>query len=198
MKIDLHVHCRERSACSRASENDLIQHAISIGLDAIAFTDHDCLVSPTHLAELNQRFAPFQIFGGIEITLPEEHVLVFGVQDPALESQAWNYSDLWHFVRQKSGLMALAHPFRFQNYIGAAIDQYPPDAIEIHSLNTDPRHETRIRSIAENLDLRLLSNSDAHITSPLGRFYNQLPGRPQDDQQLIAELKNPFQHVRFL
>ncbi len=192
MKIDLHVHCSERSGCSRASENDLVQRAIATGLDAIAFTDHDRLVPAFHLAELNQRFAPFRIFGGIEITLPEEHILVFGIQDPLLESRSWNYTDLWHFVREKSGFMVLAHPFRFQPYIGAEIDLYPPDAIEIHSLNTAPRHELRIRTIAENLGLRLMSNSDAHTASSLGLYYTQFPGQPQDDRQLLESLRLPL------
>lgn len=193
MKIDLHVHCRERSACSVASENDLIQRAIFAGLDAIAFTDHDRLVPAAHLAELNQRFAPFRIFGGIEITLSQEHILVFGVQDLALEKRNWNYSDLWQFVRQQGGFMVLAHPFRFQNYIGATIDCFPPDAIEVHSLNTAARHETRIRTIAEQLGLRLLSNSDSHTIAALGQFFNQVSGDPQTDWQMLTALKeNPF------
>ena len=190
MKIDLHVHCRKRSVCSVAGENDLIQQAINTGLDSIAFTDHDRLVPAAHLAELNQRFAPFRIFGGIEITLSEEHILVYGIQDLALQSRAWNYADLWHFARQKGGVMVLAHPFRFQNYIGAAIDRYPPDAIEIHSHNTSIRYEGRIRTIAEQLGIRLLSNSDAHAAASLGHYFNQVEVSPANDLQLVQILKN--------
>ncbi len=190
MKIDLHVHCCERSPCSVASEIGLIQRAISAGLDAITFTDHDRLVPAAHLAELNQRFSPFCIFGGIEITLPEEHILVFGVQDPVLESRNWDYEALWRFVHQKGGFMILAHPFRFQGYIGAPIDPFPPDGIEIHSLNTSPRHEGRIRSIGEQLGLRLFSNSDAHVVSMIGRYYNQIEAVPASSLPLALALKN--------
>ncbi len=189
MKIDLHVHCMERSPCSVSSELALIQSATSAGLDAIAFTDHDCLVPAAHLEELNRQFSPFCIFGGIEITLLEEHILVFGVQDRALERRGWNYEDLWRFVHERGGYMVLAHPFRFQGYIGAPIDRFPPDGIEVHSLNTAPRHENRIRSIAGELGVRLLSDSDAHNAVSLGRYYNQLETLPASDQQLIAALR---------
>ncbi len=189
MKIDLHVHCMERSPCSVSSELALIQSATSAGLDAIAFTDHDRLVPAAHLEELNRQFSPFCIFGGIEITLLEEHILVFGVQDRALERRGWNYEDLWRFVHERGGYMVLAHPFRFQGYIGAPIDRFPPDGIEVHSLNTAPRHENRIRSIAGELGVRLLSDSDAHNAVSLGRYYNQLETLPASDQQLIAALR---------
>ncbi len=190
MKIDLHVHCRERSPCSVSSELGLIQHAVSAGLDAIAFTDHDRLVPPARLEELNQQFFPFRIFGGIEVTLLEEHILVFGVQDKALESRAWNYEALWHFVRQNDGFMILAHPFRFQGYIGAPIDRFPPDGIEVHSLNTSRRHEKRICGIAEDLGLRLFSDSDSHAEASIGRYYMQIGVLPANDQQLVLALKN--------
>ncbi len=190
MKIDLHVHCRERSPCSVASEIELIQRAIFAGLDAIAFTDHDRLVPAVHLAALNQRFSPFRIVGGIEITLPEEHILVFGVQDAALTCRSWDYEALWRFVRQKDGFMVLAHPFRFQGYIAAPIDRFPPDAIEIHSLNTSLRHEGQIRHIAEELGLRLLSDSDAHAAASIGEHYNLIETAGDNDFQLVQALKS--------
>ncbi len=189
MKIDLHVHCLERSPCSVASEMLLVQRAISAGLDVMAFTDHDRLVPAAHLEELNRQFSPFRIFGGIEVTLPEEHILVFGVQERDLERRTWNYEALWRFIRQKDGFMVLAHPFRFQGYIGAPIDRFPPDGIEVHSLNTAPRHENRIRGIAGDLGLRLFSDSDAHNAVSMGRYYNQLETFPANDLQLVAALR---------
>ena len=67
MNIDLHVHASERSKCARSSEQELIREGIRIGLDALVFTDHNRLVPPERLVELNEEFAPFRIFGGIEM-----------------------------------------------------------------------------------------------------------------------------------
>ncbi len=112
MKIDLHVHSKERSVCGRASEEEQIRAAIDAGLDAIVFTDHHRLISAERLQQLNEKYAPFRIFGGIEITLDGEDVLILGVQDPALESMNWSYPSLHAFVRARGGFIALAHPFR--------------------------------------------------------------------------------------
>ncbi len=79
MKIDLHVHASERSSCAVSGEESQIRAAIAAGLDGIAFTDHHRLVNPQRLEQLRQRYAPFKIYTGIEITANKEDWLVFGV-----------------------------------------------------------------------------------------------------------------------
>ncbi|HSQ39581.1 MAG TPA: hypothetical protein VLM78_05425, partial [Anaerolineales bacterium] len=60
------------------------------GLDALVITDHALLVPAEHIQALNRQYAPFRIFGGIEITVQEEEdLLVLGVHDPLLESLRW-------------------------------------------------------------------------------------------------------------
>jgi histidinol phosphatase-like PHP family hydrolase len=190
MKIDLHVHAKERSGCAVSGEEEMIQAAIAYGLDGLVFTDHQRLVAPGRLAELNCTYAPFRIFGGIEITVAEgEDVVVLGVHDPALEAQPWTYPALFRFVRDQDGLLVLAHPFRYHDAIQIEVEQYPPDALEIHSVNTGVCDESPIRALAERLDLRLLCNSDAHDARHVGIYYNELARAPRDDQELIEILR---------
>jgi len=189
MKIDLHVHTRERSACAQASEEEQIRAAIAAGLDAIAITDHHRLVPPEHLAELNRRYAPFRIFGGIEMTIGKEDFLVLGVPDPRLEQPVWTYPELQALVKREGGFLALAHPFRYSSQIEVALDGSPPDAVELFSPNTPRTAEEKIRSLAMEHELRLLSNSDAHTTGRLGRHYNLLAGPVQHEQELFALLR---------
>ena len=190
MKIDLHVHARERSACSVSSEKELIKAAIKKGLDALAFTDHERLVPRWHLRELNEKFAPFRVFSGCEIhTKEEEDVLVFGVQDPKLEGMGWSYTDLHQFVRERSGFMVLAHPFRYREAIGADMYNYPPDAIEMRSTNLPPHTESFIRRVVEDISCGTIYSSDAHEAKKVGAYYIRLQGEPQDDPALLALLK---------
>jgi predicted metal-dependent phosphoesterase TrpH len=81
IKIDLHVHAKERSVCSKVSEEEMIQTAIDAGLDAIVFTDHNKLTPKRTLNKLNRQFAPFRIFGGIEVSIKNEHIIVLGIYD---------------------------------------------------------------------------------------------------------------------
>ncbi len=191
MKIDLHVHAKERSTCGRDGEEDIIQAAIAYGLDGLAFTDHNRLIARERVEELNFKYAPFRVFGGIEVSIENygEHILVLGVHDPALESGRWTYADLFTFVRERGGYLALAHPFRFRDTIDFDIERYPPDAIEVHSKNTGVGDEPQIRALAERLNMRPLCNSDAHRGEHVGIYYNRLRRAPRNESELLQMLK---------
>lgn len=189
MKIDLHVHCSDRSECAVVTEQGQIQAAIASGLDAIVFCDHARLVDREHLEELNHQYAPFRIFGGIEITVGCEDLLVIGVYDRVLEQKDWTYPELHCLVRKHDGFIALAHPFRYHKFIELDLVHYPPDAIELHSPNTSTRFEKEILHAATQVEAGLLSNSDAHSILPLGRFYNLLIRDPSSESDLVRMLK---------
>lgn len=189
MSIDLHVHTQERSLCARSPEEAQIQAAISCGLDAVAITDHDRLVPEERLAYLNAKYAPFCIFGGIEVSLHTEHVLVLGIHDATLERRGWTYCDLHRFVEEENGFLALAHPFRFNADLGIDIEQCTPHAMEVRSCNTPRRAEDRIRQAAARLGIPLLANSDAHHVDKIGPYYNVLNRIPADEEDLVRLLK---------
>ena len=191
MRIDLHVHSKERSACGRASEEEQIRAAMAAGLDAIVFTDHHRLAPLERLKKLNDRYAPFRIFSGIEITTNGEDVLVLGLYDAALENPKWAYPDLHAFVRARGGFIALAYPFRYHSdKITIELEQFVPDALEVRSINTPVAAEDRIREIASRLGIPVVCNSDAHSSDALGTYYNVLERFPSDEQEMIALLRS--------
>lgn len=190
MKVDFHVHASERSGCAVNGEEEMIRAARAAGLDAIVFTDHHRLVPPMRLAELNERYAPFRIYGGVEMTTQEgEDCLVFGVQDPRLESSEWNYYELVTFVRGRGGFVVLAHPFRYAPEIRVDFDACPPDGIEVRSRNTPPAREADIREIAGKYGLVMLCNSDAHSVQSVGGFFNDVSELSDGDRQLVERLR---------
>lgn len=194
MKIDLHVHTRERSQCGSSAAEEQICAAIDAELDAIVFTDHDRLAPLHFLQVMNEKYAPFRVFGGIEVSIEVdwsyEHLLVLGVHDDVLERKRWSYPELYNFVLEQDGFLALAHPFRFHQFIELDLECFPPDAIEVYSQNTPRSEERRILNLVEELGVRILSNSDAHHTRSLGRYYNVLERVPADEQELIEILKS--------
>ena len=107
VKIDLHVHTKERSFCGRSTEEEQIRAAIDAGLDAIAFSDHDRLAPHARLQELNEKYAPFRIFGGIEISVNREHILVLGVHEYTLETHRWSYPELHGFIQKHEGYITV-------------------------------------------------------------------------------------------
>ncbi len=103
MKIDLHLHSSERSACAHSTAEEMIRAGKEFGLDAICFTEHNVLTPEALVAGMNERHAPFRIFAGIEIGVTVyEHCLVHGVRDAELERRKWTYPDLWEFTRERA------------------------------------------------------------------------------------------------
>jgi predicted metal-dependent phosphoesterase TrpH len=189
LKIDLHVHAQERSACAVIGEEEQIRAAILAGLDGIAFTDHNTLVPEARLRELNERFAPFKIFTGIEVDADHEHWIVIGVRDQSLQNIGWHYPELREFVHNQGGFVILAHPFRYGS-IKVDLQLCPPDGFEVESYNTPVAREADIRSLAASFGSILLHNSDAHFPGVIGKYYTELPEHPQTDQQLVAALQH--------
>jgi predicted metal-dependent phosphoesterase TrpH len=190
MKIDMHVHTKERSPCAHSSEEEMIEAGIEHGLDGLVITDHQRLVPGERLSALNARYAPFRVFGGIELRVQGEDILVLGVHDPTLEARTWGYPELYRWVDARGGALILAHPFRHRKEIRVDIETYPPHAIEVRSINTPAEEEDHIRGIAERMGLDLVCNSDAHRALDVGRYYTSFAQDPVDDQELAQSLRN--------
>ena len=190
MRVDLHIHTSERSACARSRAVEQLAAARDSGLDAVAITDHHALVPAAERAHLHVLFPTILILPGIEISLDDayEDILVIGIDHPDLERCSWSWPDLHAFGRDHGGLLILAHPFRFLPKIGIDLDTYPPDAIELYSSNIQPRNHRKIRQLAARLGVPLVANSDAHSTEAIGIYANRLESRAISAAEVVAAI----------
>lgn len=188
MRIDLHVHASERSACSQSCEVDILRAAGERRLSGIAFTDHGRLVPAQHLAEL-RRAAPCRIYTGIEVCAGGEDLLVLGMHDSELERPDWTYPELRRFVAARGGCLVLAHPLRYHDGVDAAIRAEPPDAVEAASNNMRDCDPRAVRRLIDELGCRPVTNSDAHHADTVGAFFNEFDRLPADDAELVRMLK---------
>ncbi len=188
MKIDLHIHTREGSACSLSTLEEMIRAALSCGLDAIVVTDHGRLLPADRIDEVNEKYDPFRVFSGIEIDVESEHVLVVGLWDPDLEIRNWSWPDLHRFVRQRGGALILAHPYRFgEGEISLDLKRYPLDAVEVNSANMGGCDLERVEALAGALQAHRVVNSDAHRDEFVGIYHNELD-RPAEDNLDLADI----------
>lgn len=190
MKIDLHNHCSQRSSCSGSDEEELIKSAIGFGLDAVVFSDHNRLMPKERLEELRKKYKPLKIFNGIEIRTEPNGVdiLVIGINDTILENKSWTYEELYKFVKERNGFIALCHPYRYSNVIDVDIATFVPDAVELHSSNIGACDEELIRTLAKRLNMKLLGNSDSHSIDKVGIYYNIIHSDPKDEKELAEAL----------
>jgi predicted metal-dependent phosphoesterase TrpH len=188
VKIDLHVHSSERSACGRSGEEEMIERAIGFGLAGIFFTDHNKFVPEERLLELNAEFAPFKIFRGIEVSAGLEHILVLGVYSAELEEEGfWTYPALRRFVSDREGFMILAHPYRYEA-VGEEVFEEPPEALELRSKNINPGLEPQIASAAERMGCGLVCSSDAHASMDVGMYYIELNEPAEREGEVVSLL----------
>jgi predicted metal-dependent phosphoesterase TrpH len=191
MRVDLHVHTSERSLCATSPVAEQLAAAVRSGLDAVAITDHHELTTADERERWQEEHPGLLVLPGIEITLDSEYedILVIGLDHVELARGHWSWPDLRDFVRERGGLTILAHPFRYAPQLGIDLASDPPDAIEVWSTNTQPRHAAEIRQLARRYGIPVVSNSDAHSSRSLGGYANRLDGPAATAAEVLAAIR---------
>ncbi|MEE8373590.1 MAG: PHP domain-containing protein [Dehalococcoidia bacterium] len=175
MKLDLHTHCREATACPTPTldiAKNIVAAVKAKGLDGIATTEHYTERYGHELKEIVDRQLNAEI-----LVIPGQELdrMFFG-----RERGVFHVVEL--YLPDEVTFRFIAHPGHpYVRDLGAQIDG------SIHGIelknpsHADEMDEGRIRQLAEQHDLILLTNSDAHALSDIGSFYNEI-----DLQQLSA------------
>jgi len=181
MKIDMHVHSSDLSACSHMTVWELLEAAKTVGLGAVVLTEHHRFRPWQEIRRLNREFAPLKVFQGIEITVPRigsyegDDLLLYGVHNPALEeNRDWTYEELYRMTREWNGWITLAHPFRYQNRVTVDVGGLAPDAVEIHSTNIGADDTPAILKLTAELYCKAFQSSDAHNAADVGIYHMEL------------------------
>ncbi len=190
--VDCHVHTSDGSGCACHNTVQMVESAVSKGLNGIIITEHNKLTPQARIDELNIVYAPFRIFSGIEIRIQGDDFLVIGLHDEILEQKEWNYIDLYQYVREHDGYIALAHPMRYWNGVDSNVISFKPDALELYSVNIDniswASRQNALR-LANALQVKVIANSDAHATDAF-RYCNVFNKEPDSEQDLVRMLKD--------
>jgi predicted metal-dependent phosphoesterase TrpH len=197
--IDLHVHTFPASPCSSATEDDLIQEAKRIGLDAICFTDHNFVWDPERITALQNKHQ-FLILRGNEITTDQGDMLVFGLVEDI--NGIISVESLKQKVMASNGFMIVAHPFRgFLTFDAAHLGMTPQqaiqrplfkqvDALEVFNGKVTPKENQFAHQVAKGLNLPATGGSDAHEVLEVGQYATRFSKPIQNEAELVAALKS--------
>ncbi|MSQ12096.1 MAG: hypothetical protein EXR48_05350 [Dehalococcoidia bacterium] len=187
--FDLHVHTSKGSGDSALTPEELVAQARRIGLDGVCLAEHDSWMERDEF-ERFARGSGIVVVRAQEVTTPQGHVLVFGVDE--YQPGRPDLGDLRRAVQRAGGLMVLAHPFRRmfnpppdnQNILyGGRPEAYPKtpaeaakhpafemvDEIEgLNGGNTEQENEFAL-AVVRRLGLKGTGGSDAHAAEQLGR-----------------------------
>ena len=168
LKLDLHTHCREATATPTPTldiAKRIVEAVESKGLDGIAITEHYTDVYGYEVKDIVDHH-----LGGRVVIIPGQEIdrVFLGIDKGVL-----------HIVELylPGGLT-----FRFVAHPGHpyVLDLDSQIDSSIHGIElSNPLHDEemdkkKIRQLAEKHNLLLLTNSDAHDLSDIGRFYNEI------------------------
>jgi predicted metal-dependent phosphoesterase TrpH len=208
MKIDLHVHTSHGSGCAYMDPDQLVRKAKSVGLDGVCITEHDQIWSRDNIERLKKKH-DFLVIGGVEVSTDFGHVLVFGLHNSVRE--VGTISELRKIVSKEGGVMALAHPFRYEPDIvgthflstsnGSSSSKELEkvcndpgfkliDIMEVYNGHSGIKEINFTALVAKRLGLKAIGGSDAHATLELGTSYTVFEEEIKDEKGFITQLKN--------
>lgn len=198
MIIDLHIHTLAGSHCSIIEIPDLIKQVKRIGLDGICITDHDNTAGIWQSKKIGEEEG-IKVFGGIEVSTKEGHVMVFSKKIEEIEIPI-SVVDLISWVRSQGGVIIPVHPFRrgvpcLSNKLYEISDI---DAIEV--LNGNCSNDMNILAWLSSIKLGIpgVGGSDAHTLTQVGKYATMFEAKIETEEELINAIKSgKYQAVKW-
>ncbi|MBI2866282.1 MAG: PHP domain-containing protein [Chloroflexi bacterium] len=156
MRLDLHTHPLEAVAfapITREVVAEIVRYARLRGLDGIASTEHHNSEVGYQIKRLVEQFFPGQL-----LVIPGQEVDVDSHQEVEL------------YLPQRRVFRFLAHPSSEREFEGLERLQ----GIEVANALHSHLDVVRALSVAQEYNLLLLSNSDAHTLSAIGQLSTEV------------------------
>ena len=173
LAVDLHVHS-EDSCDGRAPIEVLLEQARSVGLDAIAVTDHDAIFQSLRAAALAPAYGLIGI-PGVELSTVDGHLLAIGVEE--LPPPGEPLGETIARVRDLGGVAVVPHPLQRSRHgvRKRRLRSTDPDAIEVYNPWLFTGYENRrAKRFARRRAYPGVAGSDAHVGRMVGRAYTEI------------------------
>ncbi len=191
LSVELHAHS-DASYDGRDPVELLLQQAQSVGLDAIAITDHDEFTASLEAAE---RAPEFGLIGipGMEISTAAGHVLALGITEPIEPGLTFNQTI--ERIHDQGGTAIVPHPF--QESRSGVLGQISTDAItaadaiEVYNSRLiTGRSNRQARQLAQRQELPRTAGSDAHIAEMVGQAITKVNPDERSADGILTEIRN--------
>ncbi len=167
MEVDLHMHSL-RSNDSRSKVIEMVDRAVSVGLRAIAVTDHNSWEGAREAAKLaNGRII---IIPGAEIKTDKGDVLALFVDE---EIAAREFSKVLDAIRSAGGVSIVPHPGDSPKI--TKVDIRKTDGLEAFNSTCTRRSNQFSSRLASELGMPAFASSDAHMVQEIGNGRTKVP-----------------------
>jgi hypothetical protein len=191
---DLHIHTTASDGLSTVKQV-LDYTAEQTSLDVIAITDHDVLDASLWAAG-QQKFYPFDIVPGVEVTSHDGHVLALWVTQPV--PMGLSLAETVAEIHRQGGLAIVAHPFepmiaplscwRYLHH-PSVLEEAKVDGVETMNAGAlTPGGSRLARAIFTRRQIAVTGGSDAHMDTCIGTGITRFVGRTAADLRRSIEL----------
>lgn len=199
LRIDLHLHTQQYSACSYIDPEQLIGRAVKAGLDGIVITEHHYQWRVYDLEMLRERspHPGFIVLPGLEYTTTQGDILIYGLSD----SDAYKFKmgltpeDAVKAAKDLGAVVVAAHPTRAGMGFDERIYSLPLDAIEVRSGNMKEHEQRLAAKLAREGHFRTTAASDAHNLRDVGKYCTEFDYPVQTIDDLVQAFREgKFRH----
>lgn len=168
--VDLHVHSKY-SGDTDAEAEEFVLRAISLGLSAIAFTEHYSYEASEPVEKLREKYGDsLLVFRGVEFSALEGHCLIFGVNTDRLSIRGAPTEDIVRMVNERGGVVIPSHPYRIGTSIGDLVFDIPGIcALEGYNGCNMRKYNEQAVTAAKKLNIPFTGGSDAHLPKEVGQ-----------------------------
>ncbi|MEF8835681.1 MAG: PHP domain-containing protein [Candidatus Thermoplasmatota archaeon] len=166
MKFDLHIHSAY-SDDSDITPEEIIKTAENIGLDGIAFLDHNSLEGYFKSKDLDTDLI---IIPAMEVSTRDGHIMALGVQEE-IEDRL-SIEETTERIREIGGLSIAVHPNRLLSGLGEKkVRDNDWDAIEGFNSRSWAWKNEKAQKLADDMGLPVTGGSDAHRLKTIGKAF---------------------------
>ncbi len=171
IKLDFHIHSYY-SPDGNMKPNEILETALSKGLDVISVTDHNSIkggIETRNYAE--KKDLPIKVIVGQEINTFSGEIIVLNLEEEIPSDMTLKET----IDCGKKGFIIAPHPFdKFRKGIGGEIDSIKDkiDAIEVFNSRTlISGHNKLAETYAKMNNIPGIAGSDSHFSEELGSSY---------------------------
>jgi hypothetical protein len=179
-----HVHTR-RSADCMTSPAALVKHALKLGIDVLAVTDHDTWQGAVDVREAAAREKrAVRVILATEVRTHAGDLIGLFLERDVLERDPLAFCDAVH---AQGGLVVLPHPYKWHRLDEVLLARV--DVIETHNARCSRDENARAEALANERRMPKLVGPDAHRVGELLLARNEFDGEaPRDDDTIKQAL----------
>ncbi|MCA1902825.1 MAG: PHP domain-containing protein [Candidatus Hydrogenedens sp.] len=193
LKFDIHTHTCAYSPCSLIEPEELLESAVSAGLDGIVITEHHYQWTDKEIQQLkkNVDVNGLIVFAGAEITTDAGDLIVLGLPNEVV-SRWKTYISIEEVIAEvdlNNGFCIAAHPTRRYHHFDEQLERLPIPAMEVMSVNMNVEEQERAKTWSQRLKRMQICASDAHQSWQVGKYWIEVELDTQNQLDFLIALK---------